>query len=249
MFYKLIIKIRRKLLCFFCKPIRVFCFHQVSDVFEPETMWECDWTQTEVFKKKILALKEKYTFVSLTEAYNHISNDKIRLKNYAALTADDGWASLKNVIPWLAEQRIPVTLFLNPLYLDGKHYQSRETEKLLTCADVNLLTKMNPHLISIASHGWEHKDCSKMDKEEFLRNVQKAEDSLKDIKCKVPFYAFTYGKYIREQVDYLKRLSLVPVLIDGTLNTNNSKCIHRECIDKGYKIKREWKTNTILSFF
>ena len=159
----LIKKICRRIRRVFVKPIRVFCFHQVSDVFEPETMWECDWTQTEVFKKKILTLKKKYTFVSLTEAYNHISNDKIRLKNYAALTADDGWASVKNIIPWLAEQGIPLTLFLNPLYLDGEHYQSRETERLLTCEEVTSLTKMNPHIISIASHGWEHKDCSKMD--------------------------------------------------------------------------------------
>lgn len=228
---KLTKKLCRRVRNLFVKPIRVFCFHQVSDVFEPETMWECDWTQTDVFKKKILTLKEKYTFVSLTEAYNHIANDKIRLKNYAALTADDGWASVKNIIPWLAEQGIPVTLFLNPLYLDGKHYQSRETEKLLTCADVNLLTKMNPNLISIASHGWEHKDCSKMDMDEFVGNVKKAENSLKDLRGKTSFYAFTYGKYIREQVEILNHLLLIPVFADGCKNYNDELCVHRECID------------------
>ena len=224
-------KFCRRVRNLFVKPIRVFCFHQVSDVFEPETMWECDWTQTEVFKKKILALKEKYTFVSLTEAYNHISNDKIRLKNYAVLTADDGWASLKNVIPWLVEQRIPITLFINPLYLDGKHYQSRETEKLLTCEDVISLTKSNPHLISIASHGWEHKDCSKMSMEEFLCNVQKAEVFLNQKQGKVPFYAFTYGRHTNKQVEKLRHLSLVPVFADGLKNYDDDLCIHRECID------------------
>lgn len=228
-------KIQKRLLRVRLRPIRVFCFHQVSDVFEPETMWECDWTQTDVFKEKILALKEKYTFVSLTEAYNHIANDRIRLKKYAVLTADDGWASLKNIIPWLAEQEVPITLFLNPLYLDGEHYQSRETEKLLTREEVVSMLKTNPNIISIASHGWEHKDCSKMEMDEFVGNVQKAENYLKDIKGKVPFYAFTYGRYKREQVVELEHFALVPVFADGCKNYNDKSCIHRECIDGSIK--------------
>ena len=227
----LIKKICRRIRRVFVKPIRVFCFHQVSDVFEPETMWECDWTQTEVFKKKILTLKKKYTFVSLTEAYNHISNDKIRLKNYAALTADDGWASVKNIIPWLAEQGIPLTLFLNPLYLDGEHYQSRETEKLLTRDDVTSLTKTNPHLISIASHGWEHKDCLKMSDNEFEEGVQKAESYLNSFEGKILYYAFTYGNYRTDQVKYLKNQGIIPVFIDDKNNYDKEFVIHRELLE------------------
>ena len=40
--------------------VSVFLFHHVSDIFEPDTMWKCDWIQTEAFKKKVLALKKKY---------------------------------------------------------------------------------------------------------------------------------------------------------------------------------------------
>lgn len=224
-------KICRRIRGVFVKPIRVFCFHQVSDVFEPETMWECDWTQTDVFKKKILALKEKYTFVSLTEAYNHIANDIIRLKNYAALTADDGWASVKNIIPWLAEQGIPVTLFLNPLYLDGKHYQSRETEKLLTFEDVKKMANQYGSLVTIASHGWSHKDCLKMSDKEFEKYVQKAECYLNSFEGKILYYAFTYGNYRIEQVEYLKKQGIIPVFIDNKNNYDQLFAIHRELLD------------------
>ena len=86
--------IKRKWTRLRLKPVRVFCFHHVSDVFEPDTMWECDWTQTDAFKQDILTMKKKYTFISLEEAYNHISNDKFRKTSYAVLTSDDGWASL-----------------------------------------------------------------------------------------------------------------------------------------------------------
>ena len=68
--------VHRKWLKFRLRPIHVYCFHQVSDVFDPDTMWEVDWTRTDAFKSKILELKKKYTFVPLTEAFRHIANDK-----------------------------------------------------------------------------------------------------------------------------------------------------------------------------
>ena len=134
-------------------PIQVFVFHQVSDVFEPETMWECDWTQTDAFKRHIQALKKKYTFISLTEVQRRLAQDKWRFRNYASLTSDDGWASLTNILPWLVEQKIPVTLFLNPSCLDGKHGNSRETDKLLTRDDVVRIVGQGAPFITIASHG------------------------------------------------------------------------------------------------
>ena len=225
------IKIRRRLLKLRLSPIRVFCFHQVSDVFEPDTMWECDWIQTEVFKKKILALKEKYTFVSLTDAYKHIDSDKLRLNNYAALTADDGWASVKNIIPWLAEQRIPVTLFLNPQYLDGKSFQERATEQLLTYEDVREMMNRYGSFITIASHGWLHKDSLKMTDNEFENYVRMAESALQGIDGKIPFYAFTFGRHKSSQVRLLNRWSLVPVFMDGAMNYFDASGIHRELLD------------------
>lgn len=74
-----VITIKRKWTRLRLKPVRVFCFHHVSDVFDPDKMWKCDWTQTEVFKQNVLAPKKRYTFISLQEAYNHISCDKFRV--------------------------------------------------------------------------------------------------------------------------------------------------------------------------
>lgn len=209
-------------------PIRVFCFHQVSKEFEPETMWECDWTQIDVFKRIILDLKKKYTFISLPEVTEHLRNDRFRMKRYAALTADDGWASLKNIIPWLVEQKIPLTVFLNPLYMDGKHYQSRDTEEFLTKEEVMDLVTRYGDYITIASHGWSHKCCSGMDESEFAENVQKAESELSGLPGKIPFFAFPYGSYSMSNFAVLKNSQLVPVLMDGLQNYNDPLAVHRE---------------------
>ena len=223
-------KIRRKLKRLCLKPVRVFCFHQVSDEYEPETMWECDWMQTEVFKKKILTLKETHTFISLEDAYGHIANDRFRINNYAVLTSDDGWASLKNILPWLAEEKIPVTLFLNPLYMDGVHHQSRDSEKFLTKEEVADLTEQYEPFVTIASHGWSHEDCLKIPMESFKDSVRKSEEYLTNMKGKVPFYAFTYGRHNIKQMEFLDQQFIVPVLMDGMVNYDDASCVHRECV-------------------
>lgn len=228
--------IKRKIVYKCVKPIRVFCFHQVSDVFEPETMWKCDWTQTDVFKRNIITLKKKYTFISLQDVTAHLKHDRFRSKRYACLTADDGWSSLKNILPWLAEQKIPITLFLNPLYLDGIHHQGRSTEKLLTRDDVlELVDSCSPY-ITIASHGWSHKDCLEMTDDVFLENVTKAEKAIETMDGKVPYYAFTYGRKRLTQVDILNNKGLVPVFMDGQENRMDDSCIHRQLFDSGIMI-------------
>lgn len=224
-------KLKRTLVRLRYQPIRVFFFHQVSDEFESETMWECDWTQTEQFKRNILALQKKYTFVSLQEAHRRLASDVFRTKRYAALTSDDGWASLKNIVPWLAEQKIPVTLFLNPYYMDGKHFQSRPTEKFLTTEEVKAMVEHYAPFVTIASHGWVHADSMKMSRGEFEENVNKSEEFLKDIPGKVPFYAFAYGRRIQGQSNWLLEHSLIPVFANDWKNYNNSNCIHRELLD------------------
>lgn len=222
-------KTQKRLLRVRLRPIHVFCFHQVSDVFEPETMWECDWTQTDVFKKKILGLKKKYTFISLQDAYSHIANDKMRMKHYAVLTADDGWASLKNIIPWLAEQGIPITLFLNPAYSDGKHFRERETERYLTEQDLEQFAKTYTN-ISFGMHGWDHTDVSKQEENEFRSNIEQSLEALKRYDNFVPFFAYTWGRHNTMNDCVLKKFALVPVLMDGMKNYSDALVIHREII-------------------
>lgn len=221
----------KKIVKFRLRPIRVFVFHQVSERFESQTMWECDWTEIEQFKRNILNIKNGCTFISLQDAYKHLQCDVIRSQKYAVLTADDGWASLRNIIPWLVEQQIPVTLFLNPLYLDGAHHRERETEKYLNKQDVEQFVNNNSPYITIASHGWTHMDCSSMDTNEFIKNVQDSEKYLSAMNGKIEFYAYTYGRYKKEQNEITRQKGLVPVLVDGMVNYNDITQIHRECID------------------
>lgn len=225
---ELLYRIQHRLLKLRLQPIRVFCFHQVSDTFDVESMYECDWMQIDEFKNKVSSMqKGGVEFISLTEAYKHICTDWFRYKNYAVLTFDDGYASLKEILPWLEEQRIPVTLFINGKYLDGKSYRKNPNEKYLTNEELFSLTSP---LIEIGSHGWEHTDASKMSVNELKLSIEQNIELLHAHPCYIPFHAYTWGKHNGVTDTILQSKNIIPVYMDGMSNYSDFKVIHRELL-------------------
>lgn len=210
------------------QPIHVFCMHHVCNAFDAESMNACDWMQIDEFKCRIQSMQhDGVEFISLTDAYAKLTNDKFRNHKYAVLTFDDGYASLKEILPWLEEQQIPATLFINGKYLDGKSYRKNPNEKYLIKEELFSLTSP---LIEIASHGWEHKRATEMTAEEFAESVKRNIGLLSGHPNYIPFWAYTYGSHSNNTDDYLHRQGLVPIYIDGMKNYNEIKVIHRELL-------------------
>lgn len=240
-------KILRRVVRLRLQPIRVFCFHQVSELYNPLTMWECDWTQINLFKQNILKLKEQYTFISLTEAHEKIKHDCFRSRKYAVLTADDGYKSLLSILPWLNEQKIPITLFVNPRYWDGLSWSEiNEEQSRRVKSDVDMLTEVCPDLyltkeqlqriassplVTLGLHGYEHFDATKMSLSEFTDNVQQCRDSICDMDGYIPYMAYTWGRHNKSTDSILQKMNIVPVLVNGMDNYNNSDYIDRIAID------------------
>ena len=221
-------KISRKLTHLRLQPIQVFLFHQVSDSYDAALCKKCDWSQVDEFKAVLLGLKENYEFLSLSQALKHLQNDVFRTKKYAVLTNDDGSASLKNILPWLKEQSIPVTLFVNAKYLDGVSFRNSPTEEYLTERE---LFDLDYDGIEIAHHGWEHNDVTKMDWQQFVDAAERNLSVLHNHPRYAPFWAYTWGRHTQRHDDYLLSKGIVPVLIDGMKNYNDAACIHRELLD------------------
>lgn len=220
-------KINRKWVKLRLQPIRVFCLHHVCKAFDAESMNKGDWMQIDEFKQKVQTLQQNgVEFISLTEAYNHIINDYVRCKKYAVLAFDDGYASLKEILPWLEEQQIPATLFINGKYMDGKSYRKNPKEKYLTKEELFALTSP---LIEIGNHGWEHTRVTDMTEGEFIESVARNIDLLQKHPNYIPFWAYTYGAHLGKTDDYLHRQGLVPIYVDGMKNYNEI-VIHRELL-------------------
>lgn len=221
-------KVSRKLMHMRLHPIRVFLFHQVGDVYDDALCKKCDWTQIDEFKSMILRLKEEYEFLSMSQAVERLRKDVVRTKNYAVLTNDDGSSSLNNILPWLKEQGIPVTLFVNAKYLDGISYRNNPTESYLTKDE---LFALDYEGVEVAHHGWEHNDITKLDWQQFVDSAERNVSVLREHPRYVPFWAYTWGRHARAHDEYLLSNGIVPVLIDGMKNYNDATCIHRELLD------------------
>jgi peptidoglycan/xylan/chitin deacetylase (PgdA/CDA1 family) len=221
-------KLRRKWTKIRLQPIRVFCLHHVCEQFDTDAMYVCDWMALDEFKIKVQTLQQNgVEFISLSKAHTHITKDKIRCKKYAVLTFDDGYASLKEILPWLEEQKIQCALFINGKYLDGKSYRKNPKEKYLTKEELFLLTSP---LIEIGNHGWEHVRATEMTDGEFITSVEQNVSLLSTHPNYIPFWAYTYGGHNHKIDAELYEAHIVPVLVDGMKNYNNSKCIHRELL-------------------
>jgi len=211
-------------------------------------MWECDWTQTEQFKRIIQYLKEQgYTFISLSEAQEKLRHDWFRRKKYAVLTADDGYKSILNILPWLAEQHIPLTLFVNTKYLDGKSWSEINEEQARRAKpDVDMLKEVCPNLylsieelkkvatmpnVTIGLHGHEHLDATQQSLKDFKKNVRLCQDAIKDVPHVVPYFAYTWGRHNKATDNALKEMGLTTILVNGTKNYKNVKYIDRLAID------------------
>lgn len=211
------------------QPIRVYCLHHVCVEFETDAMNACDWMQIDEFKRKVLGLQQDgVTFISLTEAYRHICNDWIRTRRYAVLTFDDGYASLKEILPWLEEQGVPATLFINGKYLDGKSYRKNPKEQYLT---ENELFALTSPLIEIGSHGWEHTDATEMSELVFVESIEQNAQQLYAHPRYIPFHAYTWGRHSKMSDATLQKKNIIPLLMDGGKNYNDANAIHRELLD------------------
>lgn len=227
---QLIHKLRNRWVKLCLKPISVFCLHHVCQQYEAESMHAGDWMGLDEFKQKCIELKNAGAeFISLFEAYHHICHDWFRRKRYAVITFDDGYASIKEVLPWLEEQEIPCTLFINGKYTDGVSFRKKPQEQYLTKQE---LLEMTSPLIEIGSHGWEHNDAVQLTREEFAVSMHNNVNLLEKHPHWVGFHAYTWGSHNDQTDSVLAELGVVPVLMDGMKNYNNGNCIHRELFVK-----------------
>lgn len=244
MVYDLAHKIKRKLKKLWLHPIRVFCFHQTSELFDPKIYTEPDWIALQELKQKLLGLKQEgYVFISLSDAFMHICEDKIRLKKYAVLTCDDGLKCQADLIPWLEEQHIPMTMFVNITTMDGKtcgeqiveYYGIKTIEDEAWLAKQLYMTKedlmqLDSPIIEIGLHGYDHSDVTTMSLGEFEKDLKTSIRTLQSHNRYVPFYAYAYGRHTNQTDEQLRQMHIVPIYIDGQTNYNDASCIHRELI-------------------
>lgn len=234
-------RLQRRWTKFRLTPIRVFCLHHITSQWDASSMCEGDWMEMEEFQRKVLQMQQSgVEFISLSHAYELLKVPSLfRRKKYAVLTFDDGYRSLHEVLPWLIQNHIPATLFINGKYTDGQsqRYVEGKHFSYLTLAELQHYVNTSHGLISLQSHGYEHLDATTMTIDAFREQIAKNMDVLSSITSSPTrgvsggsFHAYTWGHHNPATDAMLHRMGIVPVLIDGMKNYNAPSCIHRELL-------------------
>ena len=233
-------KIHRKLVHLRLRPIRVFCLHQVCLEYDPLRCTKNDWISVTSFMESMKVMLKNYSFISLTEAHHKLFTDYLRFKHYAVLSFDDGYRSNLLVLKWLDTQRIPYVLFLNGKYLNGQSCSLHLLENARRVkADINEIELAdNLYLLpedirqmsaQIGSHGFEHLDATGLPRAgvKDLIQLNYAVFDQERINT-IPFHAYTWGLRNKTTDEVLTELGIIPVLMDGQKNYDDSSVIHRE---------------------
>ena len=237
-------RFKRKLIRIRLQPIRVFCFHQVSERLAPDVQCEPDWMSLSEFKQKISDLqKVGYVFISMQEAYRHLKDDLVRSKKYAVLTCDDGLKCQAELILWLEEENIPMTMFVTAKNLDGKScgpqildyfkITNKEAERKLAeqlYLNETELNAIDSPMITIGMHGYEHVNSEQLEVNLFEEHVNKCIEAMQSHPRYISFFAYPYGRHTEQTDKVLEKKNVVPVYIDKMNNINNVTCVHRELL-------------------
>lgn len=240
----IVLKIYHKFIKLRLQPIRVLCFHQISEIYDDTIYCKPDWISTNFLKNYLLEMKRNgYQFISLLDAHRHIQRDIFRRKKLAVLTADDGLKCQVNILPWLQEQQIPLTLFLNIATLDARtcgeaikkyfNIEDKIAEQALAeklYLNEEQLTKTNSPILTIANHGYDHSSALAMKESQFVESIAICVSVFSKRPDYISFYAYPYGAHSPKMDAILHQMKLIPVYADGQVNYNDATCIHREMI-------------------
>ena len=226
-------KINNRLQKIRLQPIEVFLFHDVSDRFNPQTSLRQDWTSTQQFKQLILQFKTQYQFIPLTQAYLKLNQNYFRTRKYAVLTSDDGFQSNLEILQFLQQQQIPVTLFINPQYLDGKTIRSNYAPAPLYLTQQQLFN-INSPLVTIGMHNFGHVDATQQSPDEFKQSVAQCIEILSHHPRYIPYFAYPWGSYNDSTQQILNQNHIIPLFCDGNTNYTYQGGISRKPIDSYY---------------
>lgn len=163
--------------------VTVLMYHAVDD-----SGWKHAIPPT-VFWKQIDYLRGQRAMVSLADVVAHARGETKLTKHSVALTFDDGYYGLMQVMPRLLELGIPFTLFVPS---DTTVPTNSARSRRMTWDDIRPFAN-NP-LVTIAAHGRTHRKLTQVPHEEIKGEIEGCIDDIEAKIGKRPFcFAYPYG--------------------------------------------------------
>jgi len=157
-------------------------------------------TSPEILEKHLLYLKKNnFNFLTLD---NFEKLEKVPFKKSVLITFDDGLKDNYEIArPILEKYEVPAVFFVS-VGLIG-----REFKYGLKCMDWNEVKKIDAHpLFEIGSHGLTHSKLHGLPEKRIWEEIKNSKEILeKKLNTDIRAFAFPYGRYRRENLEFLKK--------------------------------------------
>jgi peptidoglycan/xylan/chitin deacetylase (PgdA/CDA1 family) len=158
----------------------ILCYHSVQHGWESplsvepgEFAWQAHWLRR---RRQVLPLRDALPRLDATGRLP---------RGGAALTFDDGFAALHDVLPVLTRERLPATVFLvaQTLTPQGQAVDWVDTPgtEPLSTLTLDQVLEMQDAGVEFQSHSWAHLDLTQLSEEECVRDLRDSRELLSDL--------------------------------------------------------------------
>jgi peptidoglycan/xylan/chitin deacetylase (PgdA/CDA1 family) len=159
----------------------ILCYHAVQPGWPSPMNMDPD-----AFDEQCAWLARRKSVVPLQSAVAHLDRSGRLPRGMAALTFDDGFASMyEHGLPILAAHRMPATVFLvaQTLTPSGQRVDwvdDPPAEELATLT-IEQVREMQEAGVSFESHSWSHTDLSRLSFEDCVRDLRESRELLESL--------------------------------------------------------------------
>lgn len=169
----------------------IICYHSFSRVGNSYSI------APSIFKKQILSLSSKFSFVSLDEIF------KANKRNCIALTVDDGYEDVLSIMPFIEKYKIPLTIFVLGNPQQANRNELSHPGKLLNFSQLKLLQKKG---VTIGCHSMTHANFGSLNSKQLRKEIVDSKKILENkLGTKIQYFAFPKGIYTKEALKYVKQ--------------------------------------------
>lgn len=166
------------------------------------------YTTLSNFQSHIQYMQNEGEILSIGDALKYWETNNIKDKTIFSITFDDGLFSSIDAMRLLKDLNIAPTLFLNGkpfldtktilnnhLHLKDKNIKDNIRKNYLSSNDLIKLYNEQNYLFELGSHTYNHKNLLGLNADEVQYEINHCHNFLeKSLKCKIPYFAFPFGK-------------------------------------------------------
>lgn len=190
--------------------VKILMYHSVGGNLNLELNIE-----KEIFIEQLEYLQSKGEIISIHESIQYFNQKKKRGdKNYFVITFDDGYSNFfTKVFPELSKRSIPATLFPALEFIDKPRKKplmkklSSSSWDYINPLSLKQLEKLHKSkLITIGSHGYFHKNYSKLSSKEINLDIKKSDDwFLNNLDFKPDLFCYPMGHSNKSSESIIRR--------------------------------------------